>query len=154
MCTQLNIVLLNGWIPNGAHPQEKGRAFDIFIVDRLLHTLPGFAWMYSQTIAFGEGLLRWRICFLMKYDVYWILWYWESICVWTKEPVFMWSCWCIGWSLFTLFIVLHHQGCKGDFNSIEHMSQVCPSVFFFPKLNYFIFGYFDPVNLIFDNKNN
>ena len=28
------------------------------------------------------------------------------------------------------------------------------SVKFFSKLNYFIFGYFDPTNIFFDNKNN
>ena len=25
---------------------------------------------------------------------------------------------------------------------------------FFPELNYLFFGYFDPINLFFDNKNN
>ena len=30
---------------------------------------------------------------------------------------------------------------------------MCYAVKFFPKQNYFIFGYFDPTNIFFDNKN-
>ena len=30
---------------------------------------------------------------------------------------------------------------------------MCPAVEFFSKLNYYFLGYFDPINIFFDNKN-